>query len=125
MGRVHGDSSLESQVELTDKKEPKKHPTNMAVGKNKRLTKGSKREVRRRSSTHSPKRTGTPSKPQPSSKSETSATPWSPEPSVTRSPLMDLKDESTPAPKPTSTTTVKDTENSNLSAKMSKAKTAS
>merc|ERR1712066_526314 len=84
-----------------------------------------KREVRRRSSTHSPKRTGTPSKPQPSSKSETSATPWSPEPSVTRSPLMDLKDESTTATKPTSTTTVKDTENSNLSAKMSKAKTAS
>merc|ERR1712066_643538 len=72
-----------------------------------------KREVRRRSSTHSPKRTGTPSKPQPSSKSETSATPWSPEPSVTRSPLMDLKDESTTATKPTSTTTVKDTENSN------------
>merc|ERR1711941_231501 len=89
------------------------------------LQKDPKKEVRRRSSTHSPKRTGTPSKPQPSSKSETSATLWSPEPSVTRSPLTDLKVESTTATKPTSTTTVKDTENSNSSAKMSKAKTAS
>merc|ERR1712117_69108 len=86
------------------------------------LQKDPKREVKRRSSTHSPKKTGTPSKPQPSSKSETSATLWSPEPLVTRSPLMDLKDESTTATKPTSTTTAKDTENSNSSAKMSKAK---
>merc|ERR1712117_5035 len=89
------------------------------------LQKDPKREVKRRSSTHSPKKTGTPSKPQPSSKSETSATLWSPEPSVTRSPLMDLKDESTTATKPTSAMTAKDTENSNSSAKMSKAKTAS
>merc|ERR1712071_257806 len=38
---------------------------------------------------------------------------WSPEPPVTRWPLTDLKIESTTATKPTSTTTVKDTENSN------------
>merc|ERR1712066_236767 len=95
------------------------------LAKTSALQKDPKREVRRRSSTHSPKRTGTPSKPQPSSKSETLDTLWSPEPSVTRSPLTDLKAEFTTATKPTSTTTVKDTENSNSSAKMSKAKTAS
>merc|ERR1711937_798768 len=49
-----------------------------------------KREERRRSSTHSPKRTGTTLKPQPSSKNATSERPSSPGLSVTRSPLMDL-----------------------------------
>merc|ERR1712066_913619 len=111
----------------TYRKRTKKNNTRQTwpLAKTSVLQKDPKRAVRRRSSTHSPKRTGTPSKPQPSSKSETSATLWSPEPSVTRSPLTDLKVESTTATKPTSTTTAQATENSNSSAKMSKARTAS
>merc|ERR1711912_31254 len=123
--RVHGDSSLESQVELTEKNQKNNTRQTWPLAKTSVLQKDPKKEVRRRSSTHSPKRTGTPSKPQPSSKSETSVTLWSHEPSVTRSPLMDSKVEFTTVTKPTLTMTAKDTENSNSSARMSKAKTAS